>query len=214
MTILDIKNTPNSTDPKKKSGSKWITLGTAAMLTAGVFSTNLNYSQQPDSNVWRGNLKEKNRLELVEKNDTIDHEKIIHMDTEDILIKYWEEKWLKLINTHFTIEINNLRQELNITKIHTSNEIAISAQKQAEILDKLWYLDHMSWKKSLPRRLENDWIVFLTCWENLADWASTIIQLINDRLISTTHTANLTNKNFKKVGLGYKNKKWVYIAVW
>jgi hypothetical protein len=51
LTILDIKNTPNSTDPKKKSGSKWITLGTAAMLTAGVFSTNLNYSQQPDSNV-------------------------------------------------------------------------------------------------------------------------------------------------------------------
>lgn len=210
---MDKKNIPNNKSVFPKKSGLDITKVAVYMwiLTTLLINTpTFGQTRQKSST----NDKKRANIESVEQNDSIYHQKIITQKIQDIFAEYGEEQWLKLINYHCAIEINKIRKQFQITDIDTSEAVRLSAQKQAEVLDKLWYLDHMSGKQSLPRRLERDWVVFLTCWENLADWATTINQLLNDRLISKTHTANLLNKNFKKIGLWYKNGKRVYIAIW
>jgi len=109
---MDTKNTPSSNDPKKKSSSKLITLGTAAMIAAGVFSTNLNYSQQPLNDTLK-DFQKKNRIEFVEKQDSLEHEKIMQMKIDTIFTEYGKEKGMEIIREHMLIEINHQRQIQN-----------------------------------------------------------------------------------------------------
>ncbi len=208
--VMPKKNTPpskNSINNNPSSTSKRKSLSAAIMMTAGVLSSNLGYSQSSNPSFLKDTKN--TSTELVEKNDSIEHQKIITRNIDDILTEYGEQKGLEIINYHFMIEINKLRT----SPVDTSNEIQASAQKQAEFLNQLWYVKHMSWEQSLYNRLKKEGIVFSTCWENLADGQTYITQLINDRLTSKWHTYNLTNKSLKKIWLWHKNKKRVYIGI-
>jgi hypothetical protein len=44
---------------------------------------------------------------------------------------------MTIINNHFLIEINTLRESLQLTDLGISNEVMRSSQKQAEYLDGL-----------------------------------------------------------------------------
>ena len=135
------------------------------------------------------------------------------MNIDDIIKEYGQEKGMEVINEHFVKEINILRWTVQSSPVDTSHKIIASSQKQAEYLDKTGKIQHMSGSEILPKRLNKDNIVFVICWENLAEWQKTIKQLIEDWLKSKTHKANLINLKFKLIGLWYKNWKRVYIAI-
>jgi uncharacterized protein YkwD len=94
-----------------------------------------------------------------------------------------------------------------------SNEVMRSSQKQAEYLDGLWQIEHMSWEQVLWKRLKMDTIEFYTCWENLAEGETTLQQLINDWKASEGHKETMIDKNFTKIWLWYKNWKRVLILI-
>ncbi|MFA7717701.1 MAG: CAP domain-containing protein [Candidatus Absconditabacterales bacterium] len=157
----------------------------------------------------------KDGKEKIKKFDTIDppHDKIVNMNVDSILQEYGQEKGMTIINNHFLIEINTLRESLQLTDLGISNEVMRSSQKQAEYLDGLGQIEHMSGEQVLWKRLKMDTIEFYTCGENLAEGETTLQQLINDWKASEGHKETMIDKNFTKIGLGYKNGKRVLILI-
>jgi uncharacterized protein YkwD len=154
------------------------------------------------------NIKNKAKSELVENNDIeINHETIINTSIKDIIEKYWESEWLNIINKHLMIEMNKIRKEQWIPElIWVDEKLKIATQKQAEFLNKEWRIYHMKWENILRKRLQKDWIEFITSWENLALWQETIQEVMEDRLASTWHKINILKSTYKKMWLGIKNK--------
>lgn len=101
-----------SKDPghNKPSASLLIKLTVCASIAASVFAHSPGYSQ----------MMKKTNNEFVEKNnntewmitkDSLDHQKIIIMDVDSILLKYGKTKGLEIINKHALIELNKIRKE-------------------------------------------------------------------------------------------------------
>lgn len=160
----------------------------------------------------KDNIKQKKQTELVDNFTTtkLNHNEIITKNIKDILQEYGEEKWLEIINKHLMIEMNKIRREQNIPELtEVDQKLKDFAQKQAIFLDKEWKIYHMKWEDILWKRLKKDNFEFWTCWENLALWHDTIQEVIEWRLNSPTHKANILKKTYKKMWLWYKNETWV-----
>ena len=87
------KNTPpskNSINNNPSSTSKRKSLSAAIMMTAGVLSTNLAYNQTPNTSLVKDSKN--TTTELVEKNDSLEHQKIMNMNVDSLLMEYGQEK--------------------------------------------------------------------------------------------------------------------------
>lgn len=217
------RNIPSTCGPfvKKPSSSKLANFAAGAFIAINFLSTTPTYNQnQPTPD----DIKKKNIIEWVKKNDAVkknthtidslEHQKIITMNIDTLLAQYGQEKWMEIVNKNLVIEVNKLRVSSQLSSLESSLEMTIFAQKHAEYLDKIWSNDHItSWPLELPNRLDKENIKWETCGENLAEWQITIQELVADWLKSKTHTANLLNPKFKKIWVGYKKWKRVYIAI-
>ncbi|MCX6824419.1 MAG: CAP domain-containing protein [candidate division SR1 bacterium] len=206
---------------QKPSSSKMARFAAGAFIAINLLASNPTYTQNqttPDD------VKKKNITEWVKTNDSVkkntveidslEHQKIITMNIDSLLAKYGQEKGMDIVNKNLVIEINKLRDSSQLSSLESSLEVIISAQKHTEYLDKIGSNDHiMSGPLELPNRLDKENITWETCGENLAEGQITIQELVGDWLKSKTHTANLLNPKFKKIGVGYKKGKRVYIAI-
>lgn len=213
------KNIPNSKDPKSKklSNSRLIKFAAWAALMAGVFSTDLAYNQQsrtPD------NLKKKNTIELVEKNDSVEHEKFIHMKLDSIFAEYGQEKWMEVIKKHLLMEINIQRKMYN-DKLQASPDslankrilpaaltgdslLDVAAQNHAEDMYEKNYFAHINkqWKDR-QYRIKQTWYLLEKKWENINYWPSTIRGAMDFWMKSRWHRYNILDSDYVNLWMGY-----------
>jgi len=148
--------------------------------------------------------------EISKENNTdiinINHEKFIEQEFTKILEFYWESKWLSLINQHFLIELNILRDSAWLWQLKLDEDLSKAAQGQSEFLEIEWEIYHMQWENSQRKRLKNDWFNFTSCWENLASWQKNIKEIIDDWMASSWHKVNMLDKKYSDAWL------WVSIS--
>lgn len=208
-----ITNT-TSNDPGKKpvSSSKWKNLGAAIVFTASVLSTNLGFNQNTQLPI--DQQKNKGTIELVEKNDSIDHEKFIHMDADSVVAEYW----LEVLNKHLLIEINNVRKEFNDTELipdsagrtlqdlTLNQKLCTSAQAYAEYMYNNNRYDHKGadWS-TFESRIKKTWYPFKFLWEILYKKWWSIADIVAWRKKSQTHHNAITNRYYLHAGFWYYN---------
>ena len=176
---MNKKNIPSSKDPhhNKSTGFRWIKFTAGAAIIASVFSSNPSYNQ---TTKYPTDLHKNNNLELVQKNDNLDHAKIIHMSFDNILQQYGKEKWLEIIRNHFLIEINTYRKLNNRQDLSLDPALNEAAQKFAEYGSKFKGL----WHSFNGKTVEDMWVDldnYMFKGENVAYGIDNIATVVSDR---------------------------------
>lgn len=146
--------------------------------------------------------------------DTINHEEFIHKNISEIFDEYGEEEWLLLINQHLLIELNKIRVQNWAKELVLDNQIIQLAQKQAIHLDSLDKIFH----ENFWDRLDANNIEYNSYWENLWLWQTNIDEVVEDRMKSPGHRANILKRSFKKMWVWVVYNKgwnvWVLNRIW
>ena len=117
---------------KKTTSSKLINLATGVLVGLSVIA---NPTQASQNNL---NSNEKNIPELYikqvgEKIDTMDHQKIIAMNVDDIL-KQYPDSGMEIIREHVLIEINNIRQKNSLQPCKQNTKLTKTAQDYSKYM--------------------------------------------------------------------------------
>ena len=191
----------------KPSASLLIKLTACASIAASVFAHSAGYGQmmKKTNNEF---IQNKDNTERVEKRDSLDHQKIITMDVDSILLKYGKTKGLEIINKHALIELNKIRKENWVVPLQLNPILAKISQNYAEemfMTKKLSHID-MYWN-NYAKRAAKYWYLCMPIWENAAKSCSSIQQVIWARKKSPGHLENIIDKEFLVTWFG---ESWWY----
>jgi len=91
MPAKNIPSTSSTQDPngKKPSSSKWIKFTAGATILGSLLISTASFNQNDKASI---NQNKKNLFELMETNDSLDHQKIINMKIDSIFAEYGQEK--------------------------------------------------------------------------------------------------------------------------
>lgn len=217
---MDKKNTPKNqlSHDKKPSGSRLVKLAARTALIASIFANTPTYTQTLKTSLY---LPWKNTIELVEKRDDSDHQKILHMNIQDILTHYGKKKWIEIIRYNFLEEINAKRNELGNTPLKAHPILNEIAQSKAQDMADNNYFDHTD-KEGISdagRMINDGRYDFSTFMSNISYNIKTIdgvIQsYINNNKRKTGHYDVIAVQGYEDLWVGFavgKNGIW-YIVV-
>jgi len=154
-----------------------------------------------------------NYADLVDKNDSIEHERIIHTNVDSILQEYGEEKGMEIIKEHLLIEINIQRKKRDIQPLIRDSLLNIAAQKHAEDMYNNHYFSHINMKwEDINYRIQKTWYKKKNNNENYAHWPSTIRGVMDTWMNSRLHKRSILN--YEDIWIWYINKTWVVDFGW
>lgn len=186
-------------------------------------------SKQDAKTVYVSWIQEK----ISDKNpDSMNHQTIITMHMDDILVKYGKEKWLDIIRQHMLIEINLLREQKWLSKLMFNTILNNSTQKHAEFLSKNAHLYDFTWinKTQSPHieyshngdmmntpwtRASSLWYHFSLIKENISTiwflrWKEkwSITEILQERLWEKGHAENIFSPT-KDIWIAYE--QWIVV---
>ena len=141
---------------------------------------------------------------------TSDPESIVRFPNSKRIIK---EKLLNDINQirlDMLDSINSYRAEFWLWKLKLNTQLNLAAQRHAEYMSKTKDFGHTTkaWLK-FNVRIQRAGYKWSFIWENIAYNQRSIKQVMDDWIASTWHRANILNKEFKEIGIGFSNYYWV-----
>lgn len=109
------------------------------------------------------------------------------------------------------IELTNVeRAKYNLQPLKLSNSLCKSAQEHADDMYTNNYFSHVSQDgRTMSDRIEEYTLSYGYKGENIALGYSTPEEVVKGWVNSEGHRANLLNKNYTDIGVGYNNGYWV-----
>ena len=102
--------------------------------------------------------------------------------------------------------VNSARAKENLAPLKLNSALSNVAQAKSEDMQKNNYFDHTSPTYGSPFDMMKKFgISYLSAGENIAKGQKTAEAVVNAWLNSEGHRANILNKNFTDMGLGYLN---------
>lgn len=144
--------------------------------------------------------------------DSLEHQRIINMNVDSLLIEYGEEKWMEIIREHMLIEVNKLRIEHGkqpLVQNDTLNQLAQNHSQYMYENDRYSHKDK-EWHNA-NRRMEKAGIVFTWIakwWENIAKNYHTIQGVLYAWMNSPWHRANILFVDWEALWTGYDVGFW------
>ncbi len=199
------------------------------IITAGFLGVNLSEGQ---AQINTSNDQENNKINWEQKKvdnhkttkttyllDNLDHNSIVHMNVEDILIIYWEENWLEIIRKHFLEEINKYRKLNNRPLLDLDSNLNEAAQRFAEYWEKYKKL----WHSFDGKTFLDMWVDlsdFSEFGENVAYWQKTIYDIVDawynrspwhkKTMLGLNKTSNDKDMIYTHIGIGIK---WLFVVL-
>lgn len=217
MRCMPLRKKPNYNPNTSSNSLWWIRLTISLALLTALFVSSPNFTQGsqrlPDGNKW--GVPELSIKKVAEKNDTIDHQKIITMNVDDIL-KMYPDNGMEIIREHTLMELNKIRQTNGLEKLSQNQKLTRCAQDYAEYLYNNNRFEHKD-KSGVThtQRIKKTGYPFEKMWENLAKWTFTIKDLMILRKdFSQEHLNQINRECYFNVGIWYCNGYWVANFGW
>jgi len=125
-----------------------------------------------------------------------------------------DEQWLEFtaIQEEMLSVVNTERNKLWKANLKLNKLLNIAAQKHAEYMNQTDDFAHTTQAGlAFDQRIINEHYSFLKAWENIAYGQTSITQVMQDRMQSPGHRANILDGEFKEFGVGYSGKYWVQL---
>lgn len=138
--------------------------------------------------------------------EQLSHEQIIKSKISDLIIEYWLEKTQELVREHIINEINIYRVSQNLPILKKNNILERLAQEHARDMARNGVLSHTNSQGKTVKEVFLEWGYdpkYAYTGQNIAYWPATIQELIENRLKSPVHKANIENSNFEEMGIWF-----------
>lgn len=110
--------------------------------------------------------------------------------------------------------VNQERAKLGLPALQTDALLNKVATEKARDMDVNNYFSHTSPTYGSPFDMMRSFgVKYSYAGENIASGQRTAAQVMNDWMNSPGHRANIVNKNFTKIGVGYVNGQWVQMFI-
>ena len=110
--------------------------------------------------------------------------------------------------------VNQERAKQGLTALTLSHTLNGIANEKALDMKENNYFSHTSPKYGSPfEMLQRFGVKYSSAGENIAKGQSTAEQVMNDWMNSSGHRANILNKDYTELGVGYKDRIWVQLFI-
>lgn len=146
--------------------------------------------------------------------DSLDHEKIIHIDVNILIDFYWEKKWLEIIREHMLIEVNELRKKYGAEPLILNESLNNACQWHAEHMNTNMITSHRgeNYSTQTIRAKENNYegyLVYENVWFLWFSEPCTIKNILQQQIDSQTHFKILISSRMKDLWFW---RKWLYFT--
>jgi len=122
---------------------------------------------------------------------------------------------LAKIRQEMLVLVNKEREKMWLDFLIQNSLLDKSAQLHADYMNTTDDFNHVTKDWISPvTRIENVWYKWIYLWENIAWNQRSVPEVVEWRMNSQGHKENILSKNFKEIGIWFKNYYWVQNFGW
>lgn len=186
---------------KLKKGVMATILGASLLIPATALAANSTYTVTSGDTLWKIAVKTQTGVqELINVNPQLANPNLIYpgqkINVPDQEGQAVEAEVVRLVNVE--------RAKVGLPALKNDWELARVAEHKSQDMATKKYFDHTSPTYGSPfTMLKNYGISYRSAGENIAQGQRTAVEVVNAWMNSSGHRANILNKNYTHIGVGY-----------